>query len=144
MILLNQGQLNTAVATCSLNKQLSSPTYLWSVQHKLTNQRWRFIPYQYPSTVDYNPSFDKFSIRVDDTQPEVYTATTIYNTANLHLIPGDYFVKVYEQVSSTNLNPQYSFDVVYETTARVNGTGSTENTLVTYSANTDIFTIYIG
>lgn len=144
MIILNQGQLNQATATCSLNKQLSSPTYLWSIKHKLTNQRWRFIPYHYPTVVSYNPSYDLFSIRVDNTIPEVFTAVTIDNTVNLHLIPGDYFVKVYEQSSTTNLNPSLSYDVVYETTARLIGTGNTQNELVSYSANTDIFTVYKG
>jgi hypothetical protein len=74
----------------------------------------------------------------------VFTAVTIDNTVNLHLIPGDYFVKVYEQSSTTNLNPSLSYDVVYETTARVIGTGNTQNELVSYSANTDIFTVYKG
>jgi hypothetical protein len=144
MIILNQGELNVSTATCSVNKQLSAPTYLWSVKHKLTNQRWRFIPYQYQTTVPYTPSYDLFSIRVDNTQPEVFTASTADNTANLHLIPGDYFVKVYEQSSTTNLNPQLSYDVVYETTARVIGTGNTQNQLISYTGNTDIFNIYKG
>jgi len=144
MIILNQSQLNVATATCSLNKSLSSPTYLWSVQHKLTNQRWRFIPYQYPTTVAYNPFYDLFSIRVDNSIPEVFTAITADNTVNLHLLPGDYFVKVYEQVSTTNLNPMSAYDVVYETTARLIGTGNTQNELVSYTANTDVFTVYKG
>lgn len=144
MILLDQNILNTATATCSVNKQLSNPTYLWSIKHKLTNQSWKFIPFKIPAQVNYNPSYDLFTIRTDFTQPEVFTASTSANTVNLHLIAGDYFVKVYEQVSTTNLNPNLSFDVVYETTARVIGEPSSENTTVAYTANTEVFTIYRG
>jgi len=144
MIILNQSELNVATATCSLNKQLSTPTYLWSMRHKLTNQSWKFIPYKYPPNTTYLPSWDLFSIRIDNTLPQTYTASTADNTTNLHLLPGDYFVKIYEQSSSTNLNPQNSYDVVYETIARVIGTGNTENTLVSYSANTEVFSIYRG
>lgn len=145
MILLNQDTLNDAVATCSVNKQLHNPTYLWSMRHKLTNQTWRFIPYKIPPAVSYNPSYDKFTIDIDFNNPEVFIGVSSGNTANLHFISGDYFVKIYEQSSPSNLNPQYSFDVVYETTARVMDTSNNNPTeLVSYSANTDVFTIYRG
>lgn len=144
MIILNQSELNVATATCSLNKQLTAPTYLWSMRHKLTNQSWKFIPFRYPPNTTYEPSWDLFSIRIDNNQPQTYTASTADITTNLHFLPGDYFVKIYEQASPTNLNPSNSYDVVYETTARVIGTGNTQNELVSYSANTEIFTIYKG
>jgi len=143
MIILNQSQTNTATATCSLNKVLSNPTYLWSMRHKLTNQSWKFLPYRTPDNVDYEPSWDLFTIKIDNNQVESFTGDSI-NAVNLHLLPGDYFVKVYEQASPTNLNPNYSYDVVYETTARVIGTGNTQNELISYTANTDVFTIYRG
>lgn len=144
MIILNQSELNVATATCSLNKQLTAPTYLWSMRHKLTNQSWKFIPFRYPPNTTYKPSWDLFSIRVDNSLPETFTATTADNTTNLHLLPGDYFVKIYEQNSSSNLNPSNSYDVVYETTARVIGTGNTTNNLISYSGDTQIFSIYKG
>jgi len=142
MIYLNVGEVNTAVATCSVNKQLSNPTYLWSMRHKLTNQKWRFIPYRIPPAVNYSPSWDQFIINVDYNSTEVFTGTSA-NAVNLHLIDGEYFVKVYEQTSTTNLNPAYSYDVVYETIANVTGTGTTNN-IISYSATTDVFKVYKG
>jgi hypothetical protein len=37
-----------------------------------------------------------------------------------------------------------SYEVVYEGTATVNYSGSPENEIVSYSGNTDIFTVYQG
>ncbi len=46
MIPINQAELNTVVATCSRNKQLTGTVYyLWTITHKLTKQNWKFIPY---------------------------------------------------------------------------------------------------
>jgi len=142
MIILSQDITNTATATCSVNKQLSSPTYLWSMRHKLTNRSWKFIPYRIPPSVAYNPSYDLFEIEVDYNKPEVfiYSAGT---PCNLHLYSGDYFVKIYEQVSTTNLNPQLSYDVVYETTARLDNDTDTY-TEIAYTGTTDTFKVYKG
>jgi hypothetical protein len=62
---------------------------------------------------------------------------------NLHLIPGQYFVKIYEQQSTTNLNPNYSYDVVYEGIAEVISSG-TSTTEVSYSGTSNIFIVYEG
>jgi hypothetical protein len=61
----------------------------------------------------YEPSKDLFYISIDDTSPEVLigSATTI---CNIHLIPGEWYLKIYEQYSTTNLQPSQSYDVVYE------------------------------
>lgn len=142
MIYLNVGDVNTAVATCSVNKQLSNPTYLWSMRHKLTNQSWRFIPYQIPAAVNYTPTYDQFLINIDYNSTQVFTGTSA-NAVNLHLIDGEYFVKVYEQTSTTNLNPAYSYDVVYEAIASVQGTGTT-TTQIAYTATTNVFKVYEG
>ena len=144
MIYLNQGENNLVTATCSANKMLTgNPTYLWSMRHKLTNKSWKSIPYAVPSSVDYNPTYDEFTIKVDESEPEVYTASTSANTVNLHLIPGQYFVKIYEQQSTTNLNPNYSYDVVYEGIATVRSSG-TSTTEVSYTGTSDIFIVYEG
>jgi len=63
--------------------------------------------------VDYNPPYDVFVVEIDSTSPERYTGDSGTNV-NLHLIPGEYYVKIYEQVSSTNLDPTLSYGVVYE------------------------------
>lgn len=144
MVQIEKGTFNQVVATCSRNKTLTGTVYyLWSMTHKLTKQNWKFIPYQVPTIVPYAPSYDLFNMNVIDTQAEVfiYTGTT---DVNLHLIPGQYFVKIYEQCQRTNLNPMLSYDVVYEGTATVNYSGSPQNEIISYSGGTDVFKVYEG
>jgi hypothetical protein len=145
MILITEGQNNTVNATCSRNKQLTgSPTYLWTMRHKLSNRSWGgFIPFRIIPSVSYTPGYDLFTIKVDPTQPEVYTSTTSADTVNLHLYEGEYFVKIYEQVSTTNLNPSLSYDVVYEGIAKVLTTGDTYQQ-ISYTGNSNVFKIYNG
>ncbi len=99
MIPINQSELNTVVATCSRNKQLTGNVYyLWTMTHKLTKQNWKFIPYLLPATgaIGYEPSYDQFQIDVDSASAEVFIATGTITPVNLHLIPGQYYVKIYE------------------------------------------------
>ena len=148
MIQITQAQLNTVVATCSRNKQLTgSVYYLWTMTHKLTKQNWKFIPYLLPATgaVSYEPSYDQFQIDVDSASAQVYIATGTTTPVNLHLIPGHYYVKIYEQASSTNLNPLTAFDVVYEGMANIIGTNPVYNDIEVYTGNTNTtFKVYQG
>ena len=148
MIPITQAQLNTVVATCSRNKQLTgSVYYLWTMTHKLTKQNWKFIPYLLPATgaVGYEPSYDQFQIDVDSASAQVYIATGTTTPVNLHLIPGHYYVKIYEQASPTNLNPLTAFDVVYEGMANIIGTNPVYNDIEVYTGNTNTtFKVYQG
>jgi len=148
MIQITQAQLNTVVATCSRNKQLTGNVYyLWTMTHKLTKQNWKFIPYLLPATgaIGYEPSYDQFQIDVDSASSEVFIATGTTTPVNLHLIPGQYYVKIYEQASSTNLNPITAFDVVYEGMANVIGTNPVYNDIEVYTGNTNTtFKVYQG
>ena len=149
MIAINQGQLNNVIATCSRNKQLTGTVYyLWTMTHKLTKQNWKFIPYLLPATgaVGYEPSYDLFQVNVNENSAQVYIATGTTTPVNLHLIPGQYFVKIYEQASPTNLNPLQSYDVVYEGMANVIGTNPAYNDIVEYTGNSasQIFKVYQG
>jgi len=144
MIILNEGN-NLAAATCSRNKQLTGAvSYLWTMKHKLSGQVWRFVPYQYPSQVNYSPGYDLFSIKINNTTPEVLTGATMTGQTNVHLIDGEYYVKIFEQSSSLsgNTNPSLAYDVVYETIGRVNYSASTTPT--SYSGTSDIYKIYEG
>ncbi len=143
MLILQQGSMNDAVATCSRNKNLTGTVYfLWTVKHKLSNQSWQFIPYRNPSiVVGYEPSYDLFNIEIDLTSPEVYIGTGLIN-ANLHLIAGEYYLKIYEQTSPSNLNPSLSYDVVYE--GIMNVLPETPIGEISYSGNSNIFIIYNG
>lgn len=142
MIILQQGVQNQAIATCSRNKNLTgSVTYLWTVRHKLSNQAWQFIPYQVIPITTYAPSYDLFNININLTQPEVFIGNSTLS-ANLHFIPGEYYLKIYEQSSPTNLVPSLAYDVVYEGTITVNPQTPIQE--VEYSGTTDIFIVYNG
>jgi hypothetical protein len=132
MIIIQPGQ-NNVPATCSLNATLSNPYYLWSMTHKLSNENWRFIPYRFTPLVNYKPQWDLFNIGVDYNSPENLTGNTSSGTTNVHLIAGEYQVEIYEQISSTNLDPALSTSKVYEVMANMQEIAS---------ANTE--TIFVG
>lgn len=140
MIYLEQDEQNNAAIPASINKSLSSPYYLWSMQHKLSGRRFQFIPYRIPPSVSYKVSYDLFNLNINETIPQSLTGNTTSGTTNVHLIPGEYYLKIYEQVSSSNLNPSLAYDVVNETLVVVNGTN--QNNPISYSGNTDVFIIY--
>lgn len=140
MIILQQGSSNQAIATCSRNKNLTGTVnYLWTIKHKLSNQSWQFIPYRIVPITSYAPSYDLFDINVYLDQAEVLIGTSVV-PVNLHLIPGEYYLKIYEQVSSTNLNPSLSFDVVYENIITVKP--QTAINEIEYTGTTDVFVVY--
>lgn len=142
MIILQQGSSNQAIATCSRNKNLTGTVYyLWTIRHKLSNQAWQFLPYRVVPITSYNPSYDLFNIDIYLNQPQVLSGTSI-NPVNLHLIPGEYYLKIYEQSSSTNLNPSLAYDVVYEGTITVKPQVPIEE--VSYTGTSDVFIVYNG
>jgi hypothetical protein len=65
------------------------------MKHKLSGQIWRFVPYQLPPTLT-NPSYDLFSVKIDYDNVEVLTGATTTGQTNVHLIEGEYWLKVYE------------------------------------------------
>ncbi len=141
MIYLNQNELNQVPATCSRNGFLMDPEYLWVATHKLSGRVWNFIPYRIPPTTDYKPGYDLFCINVSQTLPEVLTGSTnCSNTSTLNFYPGEYYIKIYEQYSNTNLDPSDADDVVYETIMWVIGVN--QNQPITYSGTSDIFILY--
>lgn len=141
MVIVQQGTYNTPIATCSRNKTLAAPYYLWTIRHKLANQAWQFIPYRRQSITTYPPSYDIFELNIDETQPESYIGT-INSVCNLHLIPGEYYTKIYEQVSSTNLQPSLAYEVVYEGTMLVQPQNPIEQ--IEYTGTTNTWIVYQG
>jgi len=145
MIYLTTGQNNIVWATCSRNKTLANPNYLWSMTHKLTNKSWKFLPFRLIPSTTYTTPYDLFAINIDYNTPEIYTgATSTGSTVNIHFTPGQYYIKIYEQTSSTNLNPNLASDVVWESTATVIDPSLPPNNIVSYPAKTDIFKVYEG
>jgi hypothetical protein len=140
MLYINQNQQNEVPATCSRNNIDGGGVYLWEMIHKLTLREYYFIPFRIPPSVTYAPAYDLFCILVDDSLPESLTGNTICGDCNVHLIPGEYWVKIYAQSSSTNLNPTLSDELVYETQGLL--VGVNQDIPVSYSGNSDIFILY--
>lgn len=140
MIILQQGSSNQAIATCSRNKNLTGTVnYLWTIRHKLSNQAWQFIPYRVIPITTYEPSYDVFNIDIFLNQPEILIGNS--NTSvNLHLIAGEYYLKIYEQASPTNLNPSLAYDVVYEGTIIIKPQVPINE--VSYTGTSDVFVVY--
>lgn len=141
MIYIRQSFENTVPATCSRNLiDETANVFLWEMEHKLTAQHWEFIPFMYPWGTQYLPGYNLFDIIVDDTLPQSLTGNTSSGTTNVHLIPGEYYVRIYGQTSTTNLNPLLATEVVYETQGLV--VGVNKNIPTSYSGETDVFIMY--
>ena len=143
MIYLNQSQQNQAAAVCTRNATLTGGTivYLWNLQHKLSGRVFNFIPFRLIPSVTYKPAYDLFCIDIDDSIPQVLTGTTQCGQTNVHLIPGEYALTVYQQLSTSNLNPSLSSGIVYQTLVIVDGVN--QNNPTVYTGGTDgVFIIY--
>lgn len=140
MIYLYQNQNNQAAAVCSRNATISNPVFLWKMVHKLSNEEYRFIPFRILPSVSYKPAYDLFCIDINDAIPQVLTGATACGVTNIHLIPGEYSLEVYQQVSTQNLNPAQSSGLVYQTL--VNMVGVNQNIPVTYSGQSNNYVIY--
>jgi len=120
MIILQQNTNNQFAATVSLNGTISNAVYLFEFQHKLSNEFWYIIPYKVP-TVYNKPNYDLFTMSVNFSLPQSYTNNTS-TSGNLHLIPGEYLVRVFEQTSTSNLDPVLSDGEIYQILASVGET----------------------
>ena len=140
MIYIYQNEQNNVPAVCDRNMLGVYDYFMWEMVHKLTFQSWSFIPYEIPYTSTYYPAYNLFNIDVDNSIPESLTGNTTSGTTNVHLIPGEYWVRVWAQDSPTNLNPNNADELVYEVIGMVVGT----NTLTpdAYSGNSDVFIVY--
>jgi hypothetical protein len=145
MIYAQQGQLNQLAVTASRNRlDTTADRYLWSVTHKLSFQSWKFIPFMITATTDYEPGYNLFCVNIDDSTPQVFTGATGCDTGatlcNVHLIPGEYYFKIYSQDTNNNLNPNLTTEVVAEGMMTV--VGVNQNNPITYSGDTDVFIMY--
>ena len=142
MIYVYQGQQNRPAAVCSRNSTLTGVIYyLWELTHKLSGKEYFFVPFRVQPIVTYPPAYDLFCLNIDDSIPQVLTGASTCGVTNVHLIPGEYDLKVYQQQNNTNINPSLANGIVYQTL--VNVIGSNANNPVTYTGGqSDIFIIY--
>ena len=106
MLHLIQNAVNSCDVTVSNESELVNPNYLWVLTNLESKDKTYFIPYNV--TVPHAGRFDTFTFTTYPLQPEVLTGST----CNLHLKQGPYTYAIYDQVSSTNLNPVLSNNLV--------------------------------
>ena len=112
MIYITQNATNTIMVSVSEYKELSSPTYLWVLQNAQSGVRTTFIPRNitnvYPSY--YANKYDYFQFNTNKNQPEVFIASGSTD-CNIHLLDNNqYWLGIYEQVSTTNLQTSLSYN----------------------------------
>ena len=145
MIKVSENSENIIYVNCSRNKTLSNPTYLFSIVNQYTQLTKRFIPQNISFTGNTELEYiryDKFKFYTsgDTAENFIFSGDT---DVNLHLQSGMYYYKIYEQVSTTNLNPQFSHDVVDEGTLYVlsndevpsSYNGYSNDSIITYDDN---------
>ena len=136
MIYIYQGQQNESAAVCTRNSTISGTIfYLWYLEHKLSGQKWYFIPFRLQPAVSYPPSYDVFCLNTNDSIAQFLTGSTSCGKTNVHLIPGEYTLEIFQQNSNSNLNPDLSGGLIY--TTLVNVVGENLNIPTTYSGNSD-------
>lgn len=101
MLIIRKNQTNNLIATVSMNKTLPNPYYLFSFQHIASKERISFIPQVITSNVRY----DKFRF------VETYTTNLSVPTPEVNFeYLGQYYYSIYEQISSSNLDPSLAYN----------------------------------
>jgi hypothetical protein len=90
--------------------------------------------------VSYEPYYDLFGVVVSNTATESLTGNTTPTECVVDLICGEWYLKIYEQNSATNLNPSLAYNVVQEGILTVNCLE--QNIPISYDDQDDVFIIY--
>jgi hypothetical protein len=106
MLHFKQNLLNSCDVTVSNESELNNPTYLWCLTNLDSMVKKYFIPYN--ATIPNATRYDTFTFTTNRLEPEVLTGST----CNLHLAQGQYRYTIYDQISSTNLDPLLSNSMV--------------------------------
>jgi len=130
MILINKNRNNTMVMTLTEKSTLTAPYFLFNFVSDVTKQSVNFIAQDLSS---YTDRYNQFLITET-------SGTTDYTSGTIELSPtGTWTYKVYEQTSSTNLNPLLADN---QTPLEI-GIVKVAGTQTTYIANSDIDNTFI-
>lgn len=91
MLVLTKGVTSNIVVTLTEKQLLTAPNYLFIFTGRTTNTEVKFILLNAADVSQYKQRYNKFSI-----------ANTLFSTAKIE----QYIYNIYEQTSTTNLNPQ--------------------------------------
>lgn len=123
---ITRGASNTVVFTLTERVTLTNPYFLVSVKSRRSNEVKNFILGTNLSSA--TERYDKFTIT------ETSGAETL-TSAIVTLTGGDWWYKIYEQTSATNLNPDATTTLLEEGILRVLDTNDT----YIYSESTDTY-----
>jgi hypothetical protein len=91
VIRLTKGQTQNIILTLTEKQLLTNPNYLFVFENRSTNTEIKFVKLNNTDTSAYKDRFNQFSIVVN----------SYFNTA----LNGQYTYTIYEQASTSNLNP---------------------------------------
>lgn len=112
MIVINRGQANTVVLSLKEKQTLSSPVFLFVFKNDLTRQTKKFIAADISS---YTDRYNQFTITESDSESVL--------TGTVQLKPtGFWSYWVYEQTSTTNLEPSQATTELETGKVNVKGT----------------------
>lgn len=132
MIKITRGQANVVVITLKEKTTLANPKYLFVFKNDQTNVEAKFIA---ADTSTYPDRYNKFTITEKTTSPNPLTGEVTLS------LDGFYTYTIYEQTSSTNLNPANATGVVETGKVQVFQAAVTDHT---YSPDSNITYIYNG
>lgn len=118
MIKIVQGQVNTVALTLTEKSTLTNPDYLFVFQGDETRDLYKFIA---ADTSNYPDRYNLFAITETSSNPN-----PLAGEVELQLV-GFYKYTIYEQDSTTNLDPDLATGIVEEGKVQVFGTATTDS-----------------
>lgn len=91
MLQLTKGQTQNIILTLTEKQTLTNPNYLFVFENRSTNTDVKFVKLNNTDISEYKERYNEFSIVVN----------SYFNTS----LNGQYTYSVYEQASTSNLNP---------------------------------------
>jgi len=132
MIQITKGIANTVVLTLKEKTTLTNPKYLFVFKNDQSNVDSKFIA---ADTSTYPDRYNKFVITEKTSSPNPLTGEVTLS------LDGFYTYTIYEQTSSTNLNPANATKIVETGKVQVFATATADHT---YSPDSNITYIYNG
>lgn len=125
MLHFTKGQTEKVIVTLKEKATLSAPNYLFIFTSKVTNLQIKFVLLNNTDLSAYKDRFNEFSLVVN-----TYFATAL---------PGEYGYTIYEQTSSSNLDPSLATGILE--TGQMELNNSTDFEFTTYNATTNTYKV---
>jgi hypothetical protein len=125
MLHFTKGQTEKVIVTLKEKATLSAPNYLFIFTSKVTNLQIKFVLLNNTDLSAYKDRFNEFSLVVN-----TYFATAL---------PGEYGYTIYEQTSSSNLDPSLATGILE--TGQMELNNSTDFEFITYNATTNTYKV---